>query len=41
MYTDWLLKMKENEAQTTLEQRVVELLNPKVQSLQRNPAQAA
>ena len=26
MYTDWLLKMKENEAQTTLEERVVELL---------------
>lgn len=26
MYTDWLLKMKENEAQTTLEKRVVELL---------------
>lgn len=25
MYTDWLLKMKENEAQTTLEERVVEL----------------
>ena len=24
--TDWLLKMKENEAQTTLEERVVELL---------------
>ena len=26
MYTDWLFKMKENEAQTTLEERVVELL---------------
>ena len=26
MYTDWLLKMKENEAQTTLEEHVVELL---------------
>ena len=30
MYTDWLLKMKENEAQTTLEERVWNcLLNTK------------
>mgnify|MGYP007094705534 CR=1 FL=1 len=29
MYTDWLLKMKENEAQTTLEERVNCLLNTK------------
>ena len=42
MYTDWLLKMKENEAQTTLEERVVELLaEHKMTVTTAEPAQAA